>query len=624
MEQSAITARRAFLLAWVLLGFAKFALVLGVQPFGDEAFYWMESQRLALAYSDLPGLTAWLIFLGELVTDGVMALRWPFLLMGLLIPWQVVWLSRCWFNASTSWLAGLLALLMPLTGLLGVLALPDVPLTVATLMCLHAAARLQHHISPSALIQLGSGLAMGAFCHYRFAVVVAALALGLLLSGALPRLLRSAGFQCAIAIGAAAWLPLVLFNVRHAGAGIGFQLVDRHPWSFQSDGLLQPLVQSVVVSPLLYVLLLAALWHAYCRWRELGAGPDGLRFGFALVPVLGYFALGFFADSERVSFHWVLPGYLPLLAQVANELDRSTMLRRATLVSAAGVALLAFTYLTAAALPGGGILPVLQGKWFPANLSGWREIARVVHRQAAELPPSGVIVADNFMLAAQLELALGMERPIYSLDHPLNRKHGRAMQLQIWQRDAKALAALPRGTPAVFVAEQTATKPSLQPAWQRDWCDQFATLNHLGALSLHEGQKRFLVYRASTGNMPPADCVRPALARFYRIEAGDMLRGSFNLRGWAFKDGSGIEAVEISLDGEPLTEARYGLPADHVQESWPDSDDPNHPNVGFQALLDLSGRTPGTYRLGIRVYAAGMWEEVHTLPVRVVEDPDSP
>lgn len=624
MEQSAIVTRRVFILAWALLGIAKLTLVLGLQPFGDEAFYWMESQRLALAYSDLPGLTAWLIFLGELFADGTLAMRWPFLAMGLLIPWQVVWLSRCWVDAPSSWLAGLLAVLMPLTGVLGVLALPDVPLTVATLLCLHAAARLLHHVSPSALVQLGLGLSLGAFCHYRFAVVVVALALGLLLSGALPRLMRSAGFWCALLIGAAAWLPLLLFNIRHAGAGIGFQLVDRHPWSFQSEGVLQPLVQAVMVSPLLYLLLLAALWHAYIRWRALGSGPDGLRFGFAVVPVLGYFLLGFFADSERVSFHWVLPGYLPLLAQAAHRLTRSTTLRRATLATAVSFTLLAMAYLGAAALSGTGAIALLQGKWFPANLSGWNEIARVVQRQATQLPASAVIVADNFMLAAQLELALRGTHPVYSLDHPLNAKHGRAVQLEIWQRSATALELLPRGTPALFVAEQTATKPTLQPSWQRTWCDRFATLDHLGALSLHEGQKRFLIYRASTGDMPAASCARPAMARFYSIEDGDVLSGSFSLRGWAFKDGSGIRAVDISLDGEPIAETRYGLPADHVQESMPDSDDPNHPNVGFQAQLDLAGRTPGRYRLGIRVYAAGAWEEVYTVPVRITQIPDSP
>jgi hypothetical protein len=187
--------------------------------------------------------------------------------------------------------------------------------------------------------------------------------------------------------------------------------------------------------------------------------------------------------------------------------------------------------------------------------------------------------------------------------------------LTLWQRGEAALAALPRGTPALFIAEQTATKPSLQPAWQRRWCDHFAALEVLGSLSLHQGHKRFLLYRGTLGETPPAQCARPAMARFYDLEPGQRLSGSFTLRGWAFKDGSGIDKVEVTLDGVPLVKARYGLDAAHVAGAWPDSDDPNHPLVGFEAALDLSEVASGDYRLGVRTFAAGRWEEAHTLAV---------
>lgn len=617
MQGAANSGRRTFLLAWSMLALAKIGLAAGLQPFGDEAFYWMESQRLALAYSDLPGATAWLIAFGGLVGEGVLGLRWPFLAIGLLIPWQVVWLSRCWCDARSSWLAGTLAVLMPLTGLLGVLALPDVPLTFATLLSLHAVARLQQHMSSAALAQLAAGLVLGALCHYRFIVVIAALAFGLLLSGAVPRLIRSNRFRGVLLLGALAWLPLLLFNLQNAGAGIGFQLLERHPWQYQPEGWLQPLVQALVVSPLIYLLLLAALWQSGSRWRELGSGPAGLQFGFALVPMLGYFLLGFFADNERVSFHWVLPGYLPLLVLAANDLSRNIWLRWASLASATLFSGAALAYLLGASAPSAMSTASFESKWFPANFSGWKEVAQVARRQAAALPDAGVIVADNFMLAAQLEFSLPPAHPIYALDHSLNRKHGRATQLLLWERDETALAALPRGTPALFIAEQTATKPSLQPAWQRRWCDQFGALEALGSLSLHQGHKRFLVYRGTLGETPPAQCARPAMARFYGLQPGQRLSGSVRLRGWAFKDGSGLDRVEISLDGEPLVEARYGLDAAHVAGAWPESDDPNHPLVGFEALLDLSEVASGDYRLGVRTFGAGRWEEAHTLAVRI-------
>ena len=74
--------RTRFLTAWSVLLVAKLLVAWQLPLFVDEAFYWQEGQHLAPAYSDLPGLTAWLTRLG--VTVGghhVLALRMPFLLM---------------------------------------------------------------------------------------------------------------------------------------------------------------------------------------------------------------------------------------------------------------------------------------------------------------------------------------------------------------------------------------------------------------------------------------------------------------------------------------------------------------------------------------------------------------
>lgn len=618
MEKPESAARSLFLVAWGIIALAKLALALGLQPLGDEAFYWWESRHLALAYSDLPGATAWLVALGTaLGGDSLIGLRWPFLLLGWLLPWQVVWLVRQAGDGQTAWLAGSLAVAMPLMAVLGLMSLPDVPLAVATLLCLQGATGLLRRVSASALLLLGAGLALGAFSHYRFAAVIPALGLGWLLAGALPRLCRSAGFWAALAVGALAWLPLVQFNLRHAGAGLSFHLVERHPWQLHDGGLWQPLVQAAVASPLLYAVLLGMLLLAWRQWRERGSGPAGFVFGFAALPVLGFWLLAFVADSERSSFHWVLPAYLILLGPAAAWLHPRPGLRRATLATGFATTALALAWLAAAAVPALG-QRLAGGKWFIDNLAGWNAAAEVVRRQARSLPAEGWIVADNFMLAAQLGFALGDADRVMSLDHPLNAKHGRALQLRLWQRDGQALDALPSGAPLLFAVEQSATKPNAQSAWQRRWCDHFGQLEPLGALTLYEGRKRFLFYRAETGRLVPSQCARPAMARFYDLAADQVVAGRFELRGWAIKDGVGLDALEITLDGRPLAEARLGLPAPHVQAQWPDSDDPRHPDVGFAAEVDLSGLAPGRYRLGVRALSDGRAEEAHTLPVRVV------
>ncbi|MEW6384186.1 MAG: glycosyltransferase family 39 protein, partial [Pseudomonadota bacterium] len=57
-------ARTIFLWLWTLVTAAKLIVAARLPLFVDEAFYWQEGQHLAAAYSDLPGLTAWLARLG--------------------------------------------------------------------------------------------------------------------------------------------------------------------------------------------------------------------------------------------------------------------------------------------------------------------------------------------------------------------------------------------------------------------------------------------------------------------------------------------------------------------------------------------------------------------------------
>ncbi|MFX5697250.1 hypothetical protein ABTE35_19400, partial [Acinetobacter baumannii] len=64
MQDEGQRARRAFWTLWTLVLAAKIALAARLPLFVDEAFYWQEGQHLAWAYSDLPGLTAWLTRLG--------------------------------------------------------------------------------------------------------------------------------------------------------------------------------------------------------------------------------------------------------------------------------------------------------------------------------------------------------------------------------------------------------------------------------------------------------------------------------------------------------------------------------------------------------------------------------
>ena len=151
-----------FLVLWVLVTTAKVLLASQLPLFVDEAFYWQEGQHLAAAYSDLPGLTAWLTRLGvEVAGDHRLGVRLPFLVLGMALPWMVARLAARWFGARIGWQAGSLTLLMPLSATLGILAVPDVPMAFAAVLCLAAGARLLRNVDAGgALLLLGAGLVL--------------------------------------------------------------------------------------------------------------------------------------------------------------------------------------------------------------------------------------------------------------------------------------------------------------------------------------------------------------------------------------------------------------------------------------------------------------------------------
>ncbi len=600
--------RVKFLVAWALLLVAKLWLALTLQPFGDEAFYALESRRLAWAYSDLPGLTAWLIRLGtEVGGQHIFAVRLPFLLLGAALPWLVVRIARRWFGGEAGWQAGLLALLMPLGGLMGLLALPDVPMLFAALLCLDAFAALLRRVSPGVLLQLALGLAIGAFSHYRFGLVVAAGAVGMLCVPRGRALLREPGLWLAITVGAAAWWPLLAWNQAHAGAGLEFQLVERHPWNPHLQGLWWPPVQALLLTPPLFLLLLATMRES---WRRRAGTHEAWPFllGLAAVSVLGYFVLGFFADSERVSFHWPLAGWLALACAAPAVLqDWRPGWRRGVYVLAALGLMVMVGYMALLAQPDMRAR-LAAGPAYADNFSGWHEIAADVRTELATMPAGTRLVADNFMLGAQLSLALDRDG-IPVLDHPINRKHGRAVQLADWGLLSAGRADWDEG-PVLLVVEDTARPLKARLQGYRDLCRQAGGLPAPRVLNVDHGRKRFLLFRITT---PETDCVLPALAWIQTPVPGDRVGGEMTVEGWALKPGAAVSRVELRLDGKPVADADYGQPRADVLEFWGLQGNGADPQVGFRVRVDLGDRPPGRAWLGLVIHSedgsAEAWPE---------------
>lgn len=605
-------SRSRFVAAWLVLALLKLALVASLPLFGDEAFYWWEGEHLAWSYSDLPPLTAWMIAAGSALLPGELGVRLLFLVLSCLLPWQVVWLSRRWHGPGPwQWWAGLLALVMPLSALLGILGVPDVALAGITVLAVVALADALAEGGRRQWLWLGACLALGLLCHYRFAVVLAALAWVVLATSAGRAALASPGPWLAGLVAAAGLLPLMWFNWTHQFSGLRFQFVDRHPWAWQWQGLWQLPEQLLVASPLLLILLARATARHLASGRPDAAGGRPADIGQVVVPMavaiwLLFIGLGFFADGERFRWHWPLPAYLLLLPLLARELvGRHRRWRQATVASAALVSLLLAGWLVAALVPERAG-PWAQGKRYPANFAGWRESARWLGRQA--LPK--VIVVDNFMLAANLAFYLPESRGrLWVLDDARNVRHGRATQLAIWGVDESALAARP-AQPGWLVVEETARRFSDRWAWYQELCRRFAGLELAGELSLHGGRKRFVRWHHQ-GYRPRKECTQPAaLPPLGWFEAGaragagggPLRRGDpLAVTGWAVQPGLGIDQVQVAINGVPVATGARGLESGWAPEHWGETGDPAGTRLGFRFDLETADLAPGRHRIQVKV-----------------------
>lgn len=594
MGEAQARSRNWFLWLWATATAVKLLVASQLPLFVDEAFYWQEGQHLAPAYSDLPGLTAWLTRLGvELGGQHVLAVRLPFLLIGAMLPWFVVRMAARWFGPQAGWQAGMLTVLMPLSGTLGLLAVPDVPMALAALLCLHAGARLLRQANAGNAFELALGLAIGALSHYRFLGVIVVGFVALLLLPRGRRLLADSRVWVALSVGIAAWLPLLAWNAGNHDAGLRFQLLERHPWQFHLEGLGFLLIQPLMVTPLLFALLGLVAWRGsrdHC-WSVQG------RY-FALIGAIStllIFVLGFFTDVERISFHWPLPGYLALLVAAPVVLAGWSLRWRRGLWFTVGAGfLLALGYYAMVASPGLRT-SLADNKFYPRNFIGWEPLAQAVREELAQMPADSRLLADSFKVGAQLGFQLA-DADIAVLPHALNDRHGRTAQLALWQLLASGRADVPQ----LLVINPADQRYRDLLARYHQVCEWVGALPPPRTVSVDHGRQRFLLLRLPAGGLD-GPCVTPAMAWVDTPLPGAQAGMWLDVRGWAFKDGVGLSAVEILLDGQPVARAAYGRQAD-VRSVWAGSNDPQHPQVGFDARVDLRAVADGEHWLGLRLH----------------------
>nr|WP_282452953.1 glycosyltransferase family 39 protein [Lysobacter sp. CAU 1642] len=545
--------------------------------FGDEAFYWLESRHPAPAYDDVPGLTPWLIALSTaLLGDAAMAIRLP----GLLMSWATLWLlyrvAVREAGPETGWRVLLLASLPPMMGLSGVMMLPDVGINLAVLLCLYGAglALRGDRFGP---LWLAGGLLLGTLAHYRFVLPLAAAALAVLALPGLRGLLHGRVLASAC-LGLALGLAPVLWQML-AGDGqtLRFQFAERHAFDFQPHLLADPLLQAVVVSPLLYALLL------WAGWRSRRATPTVAVFGaWGIALLVLIWLIGPWADSQRSRLHWPAPAYLALALPLGLAwTSLGARLRAWTLGLGALVCTLGAVYLTVVSFAASSLA---GSRLYPDNFVGAGELAAALAPRLEQLPPGAPLAVDHFLLAAQLEqryAAEGSPRPVFVLDHPHNFKHGRQRELSRMGRDARALDAV-GASDGLVVIEPAALTLRDRPAWLWTFCLRHPHARWSDELWSDRGDQRLALFRLQAGT--PGRCEPPVVGYIDLVE-GARVRPGQTIGGWAIAGGSGVSGLRLRVSGAAPSVPEWPMSLPSLAGILGETGDPSMPDVGWQLRL---------------------------------------
>lgn len=593
--------KRALLTAVLVCLSIKLILASKLDLYSDEIFYWLASTKPALAYSDLPFITALLAGLGSSLYDSSsLAVRLPFLLLGSTIPLLVYWIAKPITNSRKALESAVLSLCLPLGGFLGLLAVPDVPLLVFGLAAVGLFERALRQNQTWHWLLLGFMVALGFSTHYRFVLYPASAILFLCIAPTQRKQFTNPRFWLAVCIGAIGLIPIIWFNVNTQLASASFYFVDRHPWEFQATGLLHIFKQAGLVTPPLYFVFILTLL------RLLTLSKKGERYPlfmlcFSSTHLLVYLVFAPWTDANSTSIHWPLSGYFPLLVFVPDTFRAlfdwlrlrwsESIARRALLI----IPILGFTGTLGAFIGIGSqayqtlIRPIIGPNILSNKMAGWSEFAAHTNTLLNDFDSQPIIITDNYYTMAQVEFA-NLSDTVFTLDTDKAVRDGRMTQLQLWKKTADSIPdTVTRDL--LFISEDSTLNVIEKEQVIGAMCHQSRYLNHIDNLTLFGGDKRFSFY---SGRLQPiqvepiSPCPYPARAWIDQPQAGELVSGIAVVSGWAFNQDIGIENIEVLIDGEKVSQARYGDIRGDVSELLPEPTrtDPNTPALGFNATFD--------------------------------------
>ncbi|MEW6531321.1 MAG: glycosyltransferase family 39 protein [Thermodesulfobacteriota bacterium] len=406
---------------WIVLGLAavfawRFVFTWAFNLIPDECSYWAWSRRLDWSYFDNSGGVAYLIRVSTWLFGDYspFSVRFPFLVLSLWSSYLVYRISFDLFGDRLRALfCALVVNLAPVAFLGGSAAIHDNALLFFWLATVWAAVRFIEKENSRWFFVMGltSGLAIQS--KYTGVLVVISVLLFLLLGGRHRKHLYRREPWIAALIAAVFTLPIIWWNVQHDWASLYHILFigsgAQSLWTRISDGITYHLAQILVVSPLFYAALVAALGSSILHTILRPDPKTVLLLAFSL-PLFLFGVLAFFGHVEA---NWAFVGYAPAAILVVEVIARAqadlpgrhwsrvnrSFFRWAVLVAVVpSVVVVLHAWL--------GLLPAdLERKLGKTDrvvweTRGWKELGAHVGKLAK---PDDVIAADSYQLCALLE-----------------------------------------------------------------------------------------------------------------------------------------------------------------------------------------------------------------------------
>jgi len=253
------------------------AVVHGADLAGDEAYYWDWGRQPDWGYYSKPPMIGWMMgVIGWLTGNAEWGIRLAALLLGmvtLLITWR---LARELAGERVAGLAALLMVLTPGNAGLCLLLTIDAPLLLAWTAALWLFWRAAEQ--PEKLMRwLLLGLVIGFGCLSKQMMLVFPL-LMLVFAAVSPEdrgLLKRGGFWMAAILGLLFIGPVLWWNEQHGWITLEH---TKHHFDVSSTPTLSKWLgrtgeniglQALVYTPVLFIAMVAALWHGFRRFRGL-------------------------------------------------------------------------------------------------------------------------------------------------------------------------------------------------------------------------------------------------------------------------------------------------------------------------------------------------------------------